>query len=403
MNAEKIRARAQELADELSQTRREIHSHPELAFCEQRTARLICSRLEQIGIEFEVGIGETGVAGLIRGSKPGRTLLLRADMDALPVTELTGVPYASQSEGIMHACGHDSHVACLLGVARILQENRDHLCGNVKLMFQPAEEDAGGAMPMIEDGLMESPHVDAALALHVEPTFDCGTVALKGGATMASPDEFDIIIRGKGGHGAYPHNTADPIVAAARVVDTLQSIVARNIDPNEAAVISVCKLQAGNFYNVIPDEATIGGTARAISRETRNLLENRIGQVARGVCEAMGVDCEYQYRHVFSPLINDAGMTDLIRRVAGQFVGPENVLPLDAPFMGGDDFSYVAERVPACYFYLGCRNGEKGCIYPWHSARFNLDEDCMPLGVAILAYAAVAYLNETQIEQGGID
>lgn len=392
-NAENIRARAQELATELSQTRREIHRHPELAFCEQRTARYICDRLEELGIEYRAGVGKTGVVGDIRGARPGKTILLRADMDALPVTELTAAPYASQNRGVMHACGHDSHVACLLGAAKILQENRDSFGGNVKLMFQPAEEDAGGAMPMIEDGLMENPRIDAALALHVEPTFPCGTVALKAGATMASPDEFDIVIRGRGGHGAYPHNTADPIVAAARVIDTLQSIVARNIDPNEAAVVSVCKVQAGNFYNVIPDEAVIGGTARAISRETRKLLEERIGQIARGVCEAMGVTCEYRYRHVFSPLINDEDMTELIRTTTGGMIGADRVISLEAPFMGGDDFSYVAERVPACYFYLGCRNEERGFIHPWHSAHFDLDESCMPLGVAILTAATITYLN----------
>ena len=394
MDANHIRTRAQELADELTETRREIHRHPELAFCEQHTAGLICGRLEELGIEYQSGIGKTGVVGLVRGAKPGRTLLLRADMDALPVTELTGAPYASQNEGVMHACGHDSHVACLLGTARILQENRERFCGNVKLMFQPAEEDAGGAMPMIEDGLMEHPRVDAALALHVEPTFDCGTVALKRGATMASPDEFDIVIRGRGGHGAYPHNTADPIAAAAQVIDALQSIVARNIDPNEAAVVSVCKVQAGSFYNVIPDEAVIGGTSRAISRETRKLLEERIGQVARGVCAAMGVTCEYQYRHVFSPLINDPDMTELICATATQLAGADKILPLQAPFMGGDDFSHIAERVPSCYFYLGCRNEEKGFVHPWHSARFDLDESCMPLGVAILTAAAIKYLSD---------
>ena len=391
---EKIRQMADGIKDELICDRRTVHEHPELAFQEEKTSAFVQARLNELGIEYKTGYAKTGVVGLIHGKKgAGKTILLRADMDGLPIQEQNDVPYRSKVDGRMHACGHDSHVAMLLGTAKLLKSMEDAFCGTVKLMFQPAEEGAGGAEPMIADGLLESPAVDAALALHVEPTYPCGKIAVKSGALMASPDEFDIEIKGKGGHGAYPHDTIDPILTAAKVVEGLQSIPARNVEAAVPAVVSVCQIQGGQFYNVIPETVTIKGTTRAFDDATRKLLAERIEQVTSGVCAAMGASYTYHFRYMYPPLINDAAMTQLLQKCAGQAVGADNVIVLQTPFMGGEDFSYVANKVPSTYFYVGCRNEEKGCVHPWHSANFNLDEDCLPLGVSVLAHTVLTYLN----------
>ncbi len=394
-DTKQICAIAEQIKDELVRDRRTIHAHPELAFQEEKTSAFVQARLQELGIEYKPGYAKTGVVGLIRGKKgAGKTLLLRADMDGLPIQEANDVPYRSKVDGRMHACGHDSHVAMLLGAAKLLKSMEQEFCGTVKLMFQPAEEGAGGAEPMIEDGLLENPNVDAALALHVEPTYPCGKIAIKSGALMAAPDEFDLIIRGKGGHGAYPHKTVDPILTAAKVVEGLQSITARNIDAAVPAVVSVGQISGGQFYNVIPDEVVLKGTTRAFDDATRRLLSERIEQIAGGICAAMGTTYSYEFRYMYPPLINDSAMTELVGQSACAVVGEGNVIRLKTPFMGGEDFSYVANKVPASYFYLGCGNEEKGCTHPWHSANFNLDEDCLPLGVSVLVEAAMQYLNK---------
>lgn len=394
---EKIRQMADGIKDELIQDRRTVHEHPELAFHEEKTSAFVQARLKELGIEYKTGYAKTGVVGLIHGKKgAGRTIMLRADMDGLPIQEQNNVPYRSKVDGRMHACGHDSHVAMLLGTAKLLKSLENEFCGTVKLMFQPAEEGAGGAEPMIADGLLENPTVDAALALHVEPTYPCGKIAVKSGALMASPDEFDIVIQGKGGHGAYPHNTVDPILTAAKVVEGLQSIVARSVEAAVPAVVSVCQIQGGQFYNVIPDTVTLKGTTRAFDDATRKLLSERIEQVTCGICAAMGASYTYNFRYMYPPLVNDKAMTELVQTCAEQAAGAENVIVLETPFMGGEDFSYVANRVPSTYFYVGCRNEEKGCVNPWHSANFNLDEECLPLGVSVLAHTVLTYLNDEQ-------
>ena len=394
-DTKQICAMAEHIKDELVRDRRTIHAHPELAFQEEKTSAFVQARLRELGIEYKTGYAKTGVVGLIRGKKgAGKTLLLRADMDGLPIQEANDVPYCSKVDGRMHACGHDSHVAMLLGAAKLLKSMEQEFCGTVKLMFQPAEEGAGGAEPMIADGLLENPSVDAALALHVEPTYPCGKIAIKSGALMAAPDEFDLVIRGRGGHGAYPHKTIDPILTAAKVVEGLQSITARNIDAAVPAVVSIGQISGGQFYNVIPDEVVLKGTARAFDDATRRLLSERIEQIAGGICAAMGATYSYEFRYMYPPLINDSAMTELVGQSACAVVGEGNVIRLETPFMGGEDFSYVANKVPASYFYLGCGNEEKGCTHPWHSANFNLDEDCLPLGVSVLVEAAMQYLNK---------
>lgn len=394
-DSKKILELAQNMSEELVDMRRTLHQKPELAYCEFETSKLVQRRLDELGIEYKANVAKTGVVGIIRGKKgDGKTVLLRADMDALPIQEQNDVPYRSQIDGCMHACGHDSHTTMLLGAAKLLKQLENEFCGNVKLMFQPAEEGTGGAEPMIEEGLLEEPRVDAAFGLHVEPSYECGTVAVKGGALMASPDGFEVTVKGKGGHGAYPHNTIDPLLTAVKIIEGLQSINSRNIDATTPAVVSVCAISGGEFYNVIPDTVTFSGTTRAFDSETRKELFDRIEQISNGICAAMGATCECKFDYLYPPLVNDDAMAELVKASAAAVIGKNNVLELKKPFMGGEDFAYLANNVPAAFFYLGCRNEQKGCTSPWHSATFNIDEDCLPVGSAVLANTALAYLEK---------
>ncbi len=394
-DAKKVIDLANAIKQEVIKDRRHLHENPELAYCEEKTSLYVQKKLEELGIEYETGYAKTGVVGIIRGKKgEGRTVLLRADMDALPVQEQNDVEYRSKVDGCMHACGHDAHTAMLLGAAKVLKAMENDFCGNVKLMFQPAEEGTGGAEPMIKDGLLNNPTVDGAFALHVEPTYECGTVAVKGGALMASPDGFKITVKGKGGHGAYPHNTIDPVLTAAKIIEGLQSINSRNINTTTPSVLSVCQISGGEFYNVIPDTVTLSGTTRAFDMETRKELFDRIEKISNGICAAMGATCECEFDYMYPPLINDDNMAKHVSDAAADIIGEENVLELKTPFMGGEDFSYIANEVEAAYFYLGCRNEQKGCISPWHSANFNLDEDCLSIGVSVMANCALTYLEK---------
>ncbi len=389
-----FKSMAQAMADELIQMRRVLHQWPELSRAEARTSAYIQKKLAEYGIEFQAGVAKTGVVGLIRGKAgEGRTILLRADMDALPVAELNEVAYRSQNEGVMHACGHDAHMACLLGAAKFLQDVSGELYGNVKLMFQPDEEDKGGAEPMIKEGILQAPAVDAAIALHVEPSYGCGSIAIKPGATMASPDEFDIVIKGRGGHGAYPGRAISPILVGTEVVKRIQSLPAQ-IESDDSVVVTVCSFQAGSFYNVIPDTATLIGTARSFSSQTRREIEKKLDALLAEVCSAMGAEYELHYRYLFPPLTNNAPMTALVEEVVDGMYGAGSVQRLSEPFMAGDDFAYVAQEVPSAYFYLGCRNEQKGIMHPWHSPQFDIDEDCLPMGAGVLAAAAARFLND---------
>ena len=394
-DTQKVVKLAHEMKEQLIKDRRTIHRHPELAYHEEKTSAYIQKRLDELGIEYRTGCAKTGVVGLIRGKKgDGATIMLRADMDALPILEQNDVEYKSEIDGRMHACGHDSHVTMLLGAAKVLKAMENEFCVNVKLMFQPAEEGTGGAEPMIKEGLLENPKVDAAIGLHVEPTYESGKIAVKSGALMASPDGFKITVRGKGGHGAYPHNTIDPVLTAAKIIEGLQSINSRNIDATIPSVVSVCSISGGEFYNVIPDEVVMNGTTRAFDMETRKELFDRIEQIANGICAAMGATCICDFTYFYPPLINNEQMTQLVREGAAEAIGADNVIELKKPFMGGEDFSYVANAVDAAFFYLGCRNEEKGCVNPWHSANFNIDEDCLPVGVSVMANCALTYLDK---------
>lgn len=385
---ERIKKILSENEEYIINLRRELHSVPELGFEEFKTSEIIKRELRKENIEFEEGIAKTGIKAHIRGGKKGKCVLLRADMDALPIEEKTEVSYKSTHEGVMHACGHDAHVSILLATAKALNKVKDSLSGDVVFVFQPAEETTGGADIMINEGVMDNPRVSACFALHVESAYETGTVALKDGAVMASPDEFDVEICGKGGHGAYREKCIDPIYVAATVVKKIIDFGAKVSD--EPSVISVGEISGGNFYNIIPDRVTIKGTSRAVSESVRNKLYEGIKKCVEDVCREYKAEGKLDFRFMYPPLINDKEATDIMRKVA-----KENgflVAEIEKPFMGGEDFSYFAKKNPSSYIYIGCRNEEKNCIYPWHSAKFNIDEKCLLNGAVMLSGACVSYL-----------
>jgi len=377
--------------------RRDLHEHPELAFQEVRTAGIVADRLRALGVEdVRTGIAQTGVTGLIRGRRPGqgKTILLRADMDALPILEENDVEYRSQTPGVMHACGHDAHTAMLLGVSRVLMDRRDEFAGTVKVLFQPAEESPpGGAKPMIDAGVLEDPTVDAAFGLHIDQDNPVGVIELRPGPAMAAADRFHMIIRGKGGHGAKPQDSVDPIVIGAQIVTALQTLVARVIDPTEEAVVTVGTFQSGLAFNVIPDTAELGGTVRTFNAKNRDLLEERIGTLARGISTAMGGAVDYTYTRGYPATVNDPEMTELVRKEAARVVGEDGVR--EAPLMmGAEDFSYFLEEVPGAFWFVGSQNPERGLVWGHHHPRFDLDEAALAIGMESMANVALRYLNE---------
>ncbi|HWV24515.1 MAG TPA: amidohydrolase [Thermomicrobiales bacterium] len=375
--------------------RRHLHEHPELAFQEVETAKFVAARLEALGVEdIRTGIAVTGVTGLIRGTKPGagRTVLLRADMDALPIHEENTVEYASTADGVMHACGHDAHTAILLGVARLLVDRRDTFAGTVKLCFQPAEEaPPGGAIRMIGEGVLEDPHVDAVFALHVSSGDPAGTVRIGPGPFMAGGDLFVIEVQGKGGHGASPEETVDPIVIGAQIVTALQTLVSRETDPMETVVVSTGTFQAGDAINVIPDSVMIGGTVRTFDPELLDRTNRRIGELASSIAGAMGGTAKTTIPKGYPPTVNDAAMAEIVREAAVEVVGEEKVLPAD-PKMGGEDFAHFLRHRPGAYFNVGARNETRGIVWGHHHPRFDVDEECLGVGMSTMVTTALRYL-----------
>ena len=384
---------AEDLEPKLIQTRRHIHQNPELSFQETDTSQYISERLEQLGVPFRAGIAKTGIVAEINGKAPGKTLLIRADMDALPVREETGAEYCSRKTEVMHACGHDGHTAILLGVCEVLNQLKEQFTGTVKLVFQPGEETTGGAQPMIEAGILQHPNVDAAVALHMDPDLDCGTMRVKSGPVYASPDDFEIIIYGKGGHGAEPQLCIDPILIAAKVIEDLQLIVSRRVDPFESAVISICSIHAGSATNVIPDMVQMKGTARSMTFETREKLAGEIETVVRQICGLYEASYEYRFIKLFPPLINDQTIAKQLYHCGINCLGSGNAIFGGPATMAGEDFSYFAKEVPAALFKLGCRNVQKGITAPLHNPKFDLDEECLKYGVMIFADFALRFLD----------
>ncbi len=379
------------MQDWLVEIRRTIHRHPELGFEEIETSQLVSDWLERFGLRVERGLAKTGVVGLLEGSGPGRTVALRADMDALPLEEANRVPYASGVKGKMHACGHDAHVTILLGVARFFSFMRDRVKGNIKWIFQPAEEGGGGGRAMVEEGVLENPKVNAIFGVHVFPFLPIGKVGIYEREGLAAADRFTIKIIGKGGHAATPHAAKDPILAAGHLITQIHSIVSRNIDPLDSAVVTIGKVSGGTAFNIIPDEVELMGTVRSLNPQVREELKSRIEQTVQGVVRSFGMAYRFEFEYGYPVLINDLEMSKLVAAACSKGIGKENVEVLK-PSMGGEDFAYYLEKVPGSFFRLGCRNEEKGIVHPFHSTLFDIDEEVLPFGVEMFIRVIDQYL-----------
>jgi len=370
-----------------------IHSNPELGRQEFKTQALILKELEKMGIEAKP-IADTGVLGIIRGGKPGKTVAFRADMDALPVQEMTDLPYKSQVPGVMHACGHDSHVTILLGAAKMLNSRKEELPGNVKLFFQPDEEGWGGAKRMIEAGCMENPHVDAVFFGHCGAARRAGEVSVRPGPTNAASNAFTVVFRGKGTHGSSPHTGTDAIVAACQAVVALQTISSRRTAPTDSIVVTVGAFHAGTAGNIIPETVELKGMIRTLNPETRQRAKKDFVQILEGVAAAMNVEVDIDLREGYSATINDEAMTDLMRKAAEKLLGKENVYHTAAPSMGTEDVGYFFEKAPGCYYHLGVGNPEKGFTAPVHNPKFAVDPDGLVYGAALYTQIALDFLAE---------
>jgi amidohydrolase len=372
--------------------RRHFHEHPELGFEEVETSRVVAERLRSFGFdEVQTGVAVTGVVGLLHGSRPGKVVALRADMDALPIQEENEVEYRSRHEGVMHACGHDAHTAMLLGVARMLADKRDAFAGTIKFLFQPAEEGRGGAKAMVEAGVLENPHVDAVFGLHVAQDVPAGMVIARDGAAMMGGDMFKITVTGKGGHGALPHLTIDPIVAGSAIVTAVQTIVSRNVDPVTPGVVTIGSFHAGEAANVIPNTAEMTGTIRTVSIEQREMMLERLSMIATGIGKTLRAEVEIDVPFGVPPTVNTPEMAALVREVATGIIGAERVM--QGPLISAsEDFSEFLAVVAGCFFMVGTKNDDKGMIWGHHHPRFDIDEEPMSVGMAVMAGTALRFL-----------
>ena len=362
------------------ETRRDLHKHPELSFKEFRTSKIVSEKLEKFGFEVQTNIGKTGVVGILKGKHKGKTIAMRADMDALPIQEKSDVPYKSINDGIMHACGHDAHVAILLGAAEILSKKTNQINGNIKFIFQPAEEGFGGAQYMIDDGAIDD--VDEIYGLHVWNYQKAGTVGIKSGPVMAAADKFMVSIKGIGGHGAAPQGTVDATIVASYLIQSLQTIVSRNINPLESTVITIGQINGGNNFNIIADKIILKGTARAYTQENRDLIKKRMHEMCKGVGQTFGAEIQLNYKDGYPPVINDNNITNNVKKAVNKII-PDGIV---SPYlsMGGEDFSYFANKVPGCFFFLGSLpDGKEIMSTPQHCSHYDIDEDVMLIGSSI--------------------
>jgi amidohydrolase len=396
MVATDIRSDVDEILPGVIADRRHLHANPELAFEEHETAKFVAERLEALGVEdIRTGVGRTGVTALIRGTKgEGKVALFRADMDALPIDEENDVEYKSTEAGKMHACGHDAHTAMLLGSARVLMGLRDQFAGTVKLLFQPAEEvPPGGAIEMIEAGALDEPHVDAVFGLHAAAELPAGKIGVRTGVASAGSDRFKITIKGKGGHAARPNDAIDPVVIGAHIVTALQTLVSREVDPTQSAVVTVGSIVAGEAFNVIPDTAVIKGTVRTLDPDVREMIAKRLPEVAKGVGEAMRAEIDIWYFMGYPSMVNDAAMTEIVREAATAVVGAENVVETPVG-MGGEDFARYLQQRPGSFFRVGTRNEDRNIIFGHHHPRFDVEEEGMAAGIATSVETLLRYLNQ---------
>ncbi len=375
--------------------RREIHKHPELKFEETGTAEYVKRHLKNLGFLFEDKVAKTGVVSLIDSGIPGKTVMVRGDMDALPIHEENSVDYKSENDGVMHACGHDGHTAILLGLASELKENLSNIIpkGKLLLVFQPAEEGGAGADMMVEEGLLEKYKVDACFALHVWNHIEVGKIGVVSGPMMASVDQFKIVVKGVSGHGAMPQHTIDPILVGSHIVTAIQSIVSRNVDPLDSCVVTIGSFHSGNAFNVIPETAELTGTVRTYSKILHDQFPGRLEKLVKAVAEGFGASVEIEYTKIDKPTINHPEMAEIVGTASRYILGENSLTEENVRSMGGEDFSAFLDKLPGCYFFVGSKNSEKGLIYPHHSSKFDFDEDSLAIGLSVMKEVVRVYLS----------
>ncbi len=405
---EKIKKEAKALQNQIVEWRRALHQIPETCVNTPQSEAYLCGELDKLGIPYKKGLGKHGIVALVEGKKSAskKVFGLRADFDGLPIQEETGLPFAS-TNGNMHACGHDTHAAMLLGAAKILKDNADLLSGTVKLFFQPGEEGCpdgpGGAKQMIDDGALNNPRPDAMSALHIAnmalgPDVKSGAIFTRHGSIMACMDRFSITVKGKGAHGAQPNNSVDPISVAAQIISTVQTLISREIDPLEPGIVSICQVHAGSAFNIIPNECFIQGTVRALNRETREMLARRIGEIAKATAEGMRASVEYDFNWDGPvPLVNNDAMTDSFQATIAEMFGSDMIHELPRPIMGGEDFAFFAEQIPATFAFLNARNESTGKTVAAHNPKFDIDEDVFWIGSAALAGVSMNWLEKNRV------
>ena len=380
---------ASDLEDRLVQWRRDFHMYPELGFKEYRTSKKVMEELTLLNIQAASGIGGTGVVGLLRGGQKGKTIALRADMDALPITEENDVPYRSKNPGVMHACGHDAHISILLGAATILAKQRESIRGNVKLIFQPAEEiSEGGASTLIRQGVLKKPPVHAILGLHIHPNFPSGIIMMKKGIVTAATDKLEIHIAGKSGHAARPHEAVDSIVIASQIIGSIQAMVTRETDALDPKIISIGRICGGEAHNVIAREVTMGGTIRTFSKKTRHRVHKLIKKRCQSIARDMGARADIKITHGNPPQVNNCKIFEVLRSAFQESLGKERVIEYQTPTLGGEDFAFYSEKVPGFFFLLGCGDNKGEGNNPLHSSHFDFDEAILPVGAAAMACCA---------------
>ncbi len=388
--ARTLLADAERLRGRLSKIRRRIHMHPELGYQEKRTGALVAATLREIGVKVKPGVAKTGVLGVLEGGRRGKVVALRADMDALPITEQNNVPYRSRVDGVMHACGHDANTTTVLGAAMLLAARRDDLAGSVKFIFQPSEEaPPGGALPMIKEGVLRNPKVDLIIGVHVDPGVPVGKIGLREGPMMAAADDFWFAVLGEAAHGAKPHLGVDAIVLSAQVIQALQTIPSRRVNPVHSVVVTCGTIKGGYRRNVIADRVEVEGTARTLDAKDRKNVQKMIGRVLSNVTKASGGRYEYRYEIGYPILTCDDRITDVVRRAAWELLGKRSVVEIDEPSMGGEDFAYFVNEVPGMMLRLGTGNKKRGIVHPWHHPKFDVDEDGLWMGAAVLAKAVL--------------
>jgi amidohydrolase len=386
-----FKAEAEKLREELVARRRDFHKYPELGFEEVRTAGIVAQELTRLGLEVQTGVGKTGVVGLLEGGREGPTILVRADMDALPIQEENGFEYASANPGKMHACGHDGHTAIALGVVKLLSEHRDEIAGRIKFVFQPAEEIVGGAKAMVDDGVLSDPRPDVTLGLHLWNRSPLGWVGVGDGPVMAGASVFKLVIRGKGGHGASPHLSIDPVVCAAQLITAFQTIVSRNLNPLDNAVVSVTKLQAGTATNIIPEEVELQGTIRTFKSEILDLVKRRMEELSNAIARGMGCSASLTITDGTRPVSNNPEVAERVRKALGRVVSPDGFDQTERT-MGAEDVGFFMDDIPGMYFFVGAEVPNQKEYYGHHHPRFDFDENALPLSVALMSAAVAEYV-----------